>query len=486
MGDTDVAAGPAEPAQDGERRPWTNFGGNQTFEAVFRQPQNDEQVLALLARHRDDRIRAVGAGHSWSEVATGAGIALDMSGFAEVRAFVRDGRGFAEIGAGCRLADILERLRAAGDVTLPTLGAITRQTMSGAISTGTHGSGKPSLSHFVSAVRLATYDAAGQPVIVTCRDGDELKAARCALGCMGIVLSVEMPTIPRYLVENTVRRYATLDEVVAGMREQPLTQFILLPYAWTYVAWERRALEARSLTLVERLKVGFFRALNAAFVDVGFHLGIKAALWLGDSAVKGLLRIAPHFFITGVPHVDDSTHALTMAHHLFRHEEMELFVPEQRLAEAVELLRCATSVFAGETTSVPQAMETTLNLNKLYGALVRHTGTYVHHYPFFFRRILPEDTLISMASGTETYCSISVFTYLAPEERQPYYDFCAWLARAMNKLFGARLHWGKHFPLNAVDMARLYPNLDTFREICRKRDPNGVFRNEYCKRVLGL
>ncbi len=486
MGETDVAAGPAEPAQDGERRPWTNFGGNQAFEAKFHQPQNEEEVLALLARHREDRIRALGAGHSWSEVATGADVVLDMSRFAEVRAFVRDGQGFAEIGAGCRLGEILERLRAAGDVTLPTLGAITRQTISGAISTGTHGSGKPGLSHFVSAVRLATYDAAGQPVIVTCRDGDELKAARCALGCLGIILSVEMSTIPRYLVEDTVRRYATLDELLAGTRERPLTQFILLPYAWTYVAWERRALDARSLTLAERLKQGFFRAVNAAFVDVAFHLGIKAALWLGDSAVKGLLRLAPHFFITGVAHVDDAAHALTMAHHLFRHEEMELFVPEQRLAEAVELLRHATAVFAGETASVPQALETTLNLSKLYGALIRHTGTYVHHYPFFFRRIPPEDTLISMASGAETYYSISVFTYLTPEQRRPYYEFCAWLARAMNKLFGARLHWGKHFPLNAVDIARLYPNLETFREICRKRDRDGVFRNAYCKRVLGL
>ena len=55
-------------------------------------------------------------------------------------------------------------------------------------------------------------------------------------------------------------------------------------------------------------------------------------------------------------------------------------------------------------------------------------GTYFQHYPFFFRRVLPEDTLISMVSRTEEpYFSISVFTYLPPEQRQPYYVFCDWL-----------------------------------------------------------
>jgi FAD/FMN-containing dehydrogenase len=166
---------------------------------------------------------------------------------------------------------------------------------------------------------------------------------------------------------------------------------------------------------------------------------------------------------------------------------MELFVPESRLKEAVELLRAATTVFAGDAVAVPEDIETRLNLHKLYGELIRNTGSYVQHYPFFFRRVLPEETLISMASGaTEPYYSISVFTYLAPEQRQPYYAFCAWLARAMNRLFGARLHWGKHFPLGALELARLYPELERFRQLCREVDPNGVFRNDYTRRVLGL
>jgi hypothetical protein len=126
-------------------------------------------------------------------------------------------------------------------------------------------------------------------------------------------------------------------------------------------------------------------------------------------------------------------------------------------------------------------------LHNLYGELVRHTGTYVQQYPFFFRRVLPEDTLISMSSGSaEAMYSISVFTYSRPAARAPYYAFCLWLARCMVRLFGARLHWGKHFPLAEADIASPYPELGKFKELCRRTDPNGVFRNGYTRRVLGL
>jgi L-gulono-1,4-lactone dehydrogenase len=176
-----------------------------------------------------------------------------------------------------------------------------------------------------------------------------------------------------------------------------------------------------------------------------------------------------------------------MGHHYFRHEEMEMFVSESRLQEAVDVLRCATEVFAGQDKPVPSEIEAKLRALGLYDELLRNRGTYTQHYPFFFRRLLPEDTLISMASSAEEpFYSVSVFTYYKPGNRKEYYTFCSWLARCMTSLAGARLHWGKHFPLGAAEMARLYPHLETFKQVCRNTDPGGVFRNDYTERVLGL
>jgi hypothetical protein len=64
---------------------------------------------------------------------------------------------------------------------------------------------------------------------------------------------------------------------------------------------------------------------------------------------------------------------------------------------------------------------------------------------------------------------------------------CSWCARALHALFGARLHWGKHYPqsLDAEATARVHPGLNEFNQIVRARDPNGVFRNDFTDRVLG-
>ncbi|MDG2220579.1 MAG: hypothetical protein P8L85_04320 [Rubripirellula sp.] len=68
---------------------------------------------------------------------------------------------------------------------------ITEQTIAGAISTGTHGSGRHSLSHYVSGVRIAKCDdSIGEAVIEEITSGDALLVARCSLGCLGITLAV--------------------------------------------------------------------------------------------------------------------------------------------------------------------------------------------------------------------------------------------------------------------------------------------------------
>jgi hypothetical protein len=222
-------------------------------------------------------------------------------------------------------------------------------------------------------------------------------------------------------------------------------------------------------------------------VDILFHLGILASCLAGPWAIKRFLSRAHDLTIKQLERVDDAERVLTVKHHYFCHEEMELFVGESKLADAVEMLRGVTELFAGSARAVPAGIEQRLRAIGLYDELLAHRGQYVQHYPFFFRRVLPEETLISMAASmTEPSYSISIFTYDRPGRRNQYYTFCSFLARALNRLVAARLHWGKHFPLQHVDMAPLYPEMETFRAFCQRNDPDGVFRNRYTARVLGL
>lgn len=466
----------------------TNFGGNQSWRSHCYQPASEAEVLEILQRHAAGRIRPVGSGHSWSDIAVCDDVSLDMGKFNDVRLYEKEGNKLVRVGAGCRLQTLLDRLHAISDRTLPTLGAIKRQTISGAVSTGTHGSGMQSLSHFVLAVRFAGYDpGTGEPRIFEYREGDELRAARCGLGCTGVILSLDVLTVPKYKVEETVQRGASLEHVLSRYKECPLTQFALMPYAWEYLIFERKPLGASPSSLAERGKALLFRLYNTVWVDVFFHLTIKACLMAGSSAVKAVLTLAPSLLIKGVRRTDDAERILTLGHHYFRHEEMELFVPESHLAEAVDVLRYATEVFAGEQKAPSAEMKAKLDAGALHEELLRNRGAYTHHYPCLIRRLLPEDALISMGSSiAEPLYSISVFTYSRPQARNDYYAFCDWLARCMNSLFGARLHWGKHFPLSARQVASAYPALEAFKHICRRTDPRGTFCNAYTARVLGL
>src|SRR6185369_9179052 len=156
------------------------------------------------------------------------------------------------------------------DVTMPTLGLITEQTIAGAIATATHGSGRHSLSHYIAEVRAAAYDpVSGEARINTWNEGSALLAARCAVGCMGVVLSVRFRCVPKYEVEETIVACASIDEALTGEAEYPLQQFYLVPYHWRYFAQRRRAcVEYR-----ERRSLGarLYRAWWFLAIDVGLH-----------------------------------------------------------------------------------------------------------------------------------------------------------------------------------------------------------------------
>jgi len=467
-----------------------NFGGNVGWYSTLYTPASEDDVLDILARHHNVTVRAIGSGHSWSDVAANSEIALDMSALNSVAPLKANGENLVRVGAGCRLQDLLDRLHAATDRTLPTLGAIKKQTVSGAISTGTHGSGRQSLSHFVAAVRAVVFDAeTGRPVIREFTDGPELLAARCGLGCFGVILSVDLHSVPKYLVAETLRACHSIEQIIAAFADNPLSNFVVWPYSATLLMFERKALEYRKLTLGEKIKARLFRAFGLLVQDTGFHIGLHAARKLGPKAIKAYLRGAPVSLslIRDRERIDDAEHVLTNYHYLFRHEEMEIFVGESELARAIGFLRAAIESFAAIDSVFPEEFLDPLTEAGLDRVLKAKRGSYTHHYPLFCRRILPEETMISMAaSALEPMYSISIFNYDRPGRRDAYYTFCRFLAHALRKLVNAKLHWGKHFPFEYGDVAPLYPRLEEFRALCLSHDRNGVLRNGYTKRVLNL
>jgi FAD/FMN-containing dehydrogenase len=474
----------------------TNFGGNISFVARrWYAPRNEEEVLELLNRHTDGKVRVLGSLHSWSDVAVSEDVLVDLRHFNQVE-ITRDGNGevWAKVGAGCNLRRLLDIIHQETDATLPTMGGIKKQTISGAISTGTHGSGKPSLSHYMEEIRVAAYDpGTGQARIYDWKSGPELQAARCALGCMGIILSVKFRCVPKYYVAEAIVRRDTLAQILAEEEESPLQQFILIPYCWKYYVYQRWIADSRP-TGWETWRAYQKRAYSFLGVDVLLHLLLKAII-MGSSSEQGSSKTIQWFYRTFLPRfierkrsvLDFSENAITLHHDIFQHLEMEAFVPRRNIHHAVNLIHHITSVFAGLAEDVPEGAADELQRIGKLETLASYKGSYTHHYPIYFRRILPDDTLISMtSSSSEAYYSISFFTYLKPESRQRFYELADFVARCLTQLYDARLHWGKYFPLTNEEVEGQFPNLPEFRQICDKVDPNGVFRNAYAERVLGF
>ena len=365
---------------------------------------------------------------------------------------------------------------------------VCKQTIAGAISTATHGSGKSSLSHYVNAVSVAAYDpATGIPRVFEWSEGDQLRAARCALGCSGVLLSVRMRVERDYQIEERAHWFDRLDEVLAATADYPRSQFYLMPWSWKWYAQLRRPVSHES-AMTPGILARLLRVFRLAIIDVSLNGAIR-----GLSASPNTLRAIPWLFRrllpliapSGVRVTDHSRELLTMRHDLYRHVESELFVPAPQLSDAAKYLEWVLRCCGGDRPALPG------NISADFGCDVAQDiealrGLYVHDYPLTFRRVLRDDTLISMTSGdiAEEWYSISLITY--QRDLVPFLRMVRFVAATMGRAYRARPHWGKVCPLNGGEVAALYPGLRQFRAHCESVDPGQAFVNDFARQALGF
>ena len=460
-----------------------NFGRNLIFTPKhFYSPNSEIALLDILQRHKDTKIRVVGSLHSWSNLVKTDDVLIDMRHFNRVEVFQYENEIRVKVGAGCQIKHLLKILNKQG-LTIPSLGLITEQTIAGATATGTHGSGKHSLSHYIESLRVACFkgdESVAQ--VVEINNGVELQAARCSLGCLGVITEITLPCIVQYFVQEKATFCETIDEILVLEKRSPLQQFFLMPHSWIFLAQERVvANECRRRGFASVYRVYWF-----VLIDLGMHLTLKLF-----ASVLNSKKLIHFFYRKVVPYLvsprwvvtDRSDNALVMEHELFRHLEIELFVTRSKVSEAASFVSDILQFADDANHKLSSLTYAKMKQEELLDSIEGIKGKFTHHYPICFRRILPDDTLISMASGgSEDWYSISFITYVEP--RDDFYALATFLANSMFALFQARIHWGKWFPQTAEQINQLYPNIDKFHEICRQYDPNGVFRNQFIEDKL--
>jgi FAD/FMN-containing dehydrogenase len=472
---------------DPETREVVNFGRNLRFTPRrYYSPRSEGEVLDILDRHAGEQIRVVGSRHAWSEGIVSRDVILDLRHVNQVEICeVGLGEIHANVGGGCQIKRLLKELHSRSGATLPSIGLITEQTIAGAISTATHGSGRHSLSHYMEEIRSAAFDSEnGRARVYVWNDGDELRAARCGLGCLGVILSVRFRCIPKYLIAERVERCTGIDQILACESDYPLQQFYLVPYLWGWFVQRRKT--------SPRLRSSWYAVLYRIYwflgIDVGLHLAIKVMVsMLKSPAIVRFfyLRLLSPLIVRNLTIVDQSHRTLVMEHELFRHLEIEIFVRARQVRNAASFVQDILAAFDSRAFEVSRITREELRRIGMDQALHELRGTFTHHYVVTFRRVLPDDALISMtADADEPWYAISFITYVEPRDR--FLAMGAFLLRSMIALYNARPHWGKFCPLSHEEAAALYPRLADFRAICRHVDPHGAFQNDFTRHALGF
>ncbi|MFJ6164070.1 D-arabinono-1,4-lactone oxidase [Micromonospora orduensis] len=427
---------------------WSNWAGNQrgSATAILRPASPEDVTEAVLdAAATGHRIRVAGSGHSFTAVALADDRRMDLSELATTIS-VDVERRLVTVPAGMTL-HALNSLLARHRLALPNLGDIDAQTVAGAISTGTHGTGAGygCLSTFVEAVTLVT----GTGEVLRCsadENPDVLAAARVSLGALGVLVEVTLRCVDAFVL-HAHERPAALTDVLGELPEliggHDHVEFYWFPYT------TRVQVKTNDRVPVNDQPLPRWRG----WLDDDF---------LSNTVFAGACRLgrAVPALAPGISAV--SARALTERRYTGRSDrvfctprrvrfvEMEYGLPREALPDALAAL---------------QRIVDGLPFKVLFPVEVRFTAA--------------DDIWLSHGYGRDN-AYIAVHQYVG----MPYEPYFQAFEKVAAEL-GGRPHWGKLHYRDAASLATAYPRFADFQAMRDRLDPNRVFTSPHVTHVLG-
>jgi FAD-linked oxidoreductase len=424
-------------------RRWRNWGRSEVARPAFvARATSIEDVVQTVrfARDRNLTIKTVGAGHSFTAIAATSGVQLDVSGVDGVLSV--DGN-LVTFGAGTNLHQLPDLLRPHG-LAMENLGDIDRQTLAGATSTGTHGTGLRfgGLATRIRGAKIVT--AAGE--LETVR-ADELGAFAVGLGALGILVELTIECVPEFVL-HALERPLPFDTVVDEWmpRLQAADHFEF--YVWPHTDTVLTKTNTRLPSDAPRKPVG---AVGDWVDDRMSNQLFEAMLKLGRArpkAIPAINRLSVK--VTGDREFSDWSQEVFTSQRSVRFREMEYALPVEAVPEALRDLR---RLIADRQWTIS--------------------------FPIEVRATAADDLWLSTASGRTTGY-IAVHRYVKDDPAIYFRE-----VEALMVSHGGRPHWGKMHSRDAEYLRGQYPRFDDFVAVRDRMDPDRVFANPYLDRVLG-
>jgi L-gulono-1,4-lactone dehydrogenase len=431
---------------DGE---WVNWAGDQSCRPVrIVRPRSRDELAEVVAAAggAGEKVRVAGSGHSFTEAALSEGTLLRLEALCGVLDADRSS-GLVRVGGGAVLADLNEELAGLG-LAMENLGDIDRQTIAGAISTGTHGTGAKlrNLSAQVEGMELVLGDGSVRHLNAVTHP-ELLRAARVGIGALGAISAVTLRCVPAFdllRVDAPHPREEVLDSFHQRAAAHEHFELFTFPYSDLALVLERNRTEGGAKP----------RGRAAAYLnDVVLENWALEALAATGKAIPRLIpalsRLAGR--LASGSRTNDRSDRVFANERRVRFTEMEYALPREHGPEAarrvVEWVR---------------------------------SNRYPVFFPIEMRVSAGDDASLSPAHGRET-AYVAVHQYRGMEWR-PYFE----AVEAIMDDYGGRPHWGKRHFQTAASLAPRYPAWEEFQRARDTLDPDRVFANEYTDRVLGL
>ncbi|MEU6405628.1 D-arabinono-1,4-lactone oxidase [Streptomyces sp. NPDC046985] len=427
---------------------WRNWGGTVAARPAREvAPASVEELAAAVRQAAEDglRVKAVGSGHSFTSVAATDGVLIRPHLLTGIRSLDRASM-TVTVEAGTPLKRLNMALAREG-LSLANMGDIMEQTVAGATSTGTHGTGRDTASIAAQIMGLELVTADGSVLTCSAREHpDVFAAARIGLGALGVVTAITFAVEPVFLLtarEEPMPLERVLAEFDQLWAENEHFEFYWFPHTGGTTT-KRNNRSAGPEAPVGRLAGWFEDELlsNGVF---------QVANWVGRAApatVPSIARISSRA-LSARTYTDIPYKVFTSPRRV-RFVEMEYAVPRAALTGALRELK----------------------------AMVDRSGLRVS-FPVEVRTAPADDVTLSTASGRDSaYIAVHMF------RGTPYQRYFT----AAERIFTAhegRPHWGKIHTRDAEYLAAAYPCFGEFTALRDRLDPERRFQNDYLRRVLG-
>ena len=426
---------------------WRNWAGNQKANPVsIDAPRSVGELAALVASAsgKGQKVKAVGSGHSFTSAAATNGRMIRLENLSGIL-HIDHASCQVTVGAGTRLSDLNMLLHAEG-LALVNLGDIAYQTVAGAISTSTHGTGKAltGLAGQVVAMKLIN----GQGEIIECSKSLNphiFDVARVSVGALGIITEYTLQAVPSFRL-RALEQPMRLDDVLENAHDLASAhdhfEFFWIPHTkWALTKRNNRTED--ELQPLPRVK-GW---IEKTFME---NYAFGALCRVGRARPSLIPRLATALPSSGSREYVDQSFKIFASPRIVRFYEMEHALPVEALVPALREIR----------------------------AMVDRKG-YLLNFPVEVRFTKGDDVPLSTAFGRDSaYIAVHVYKGM---ECEPFFRDVEDILRA----YDARPHWGKMHYRDAEELSKLYPRWDEFIALRNQLDPQRTFSNAYSDTVFG-